>query len=144
MAFTMVVEQTKEYRNRMCYDPQTKTFFATEYDSLTYRRSFLQPYGWIKESGTPPEPHWDVILMTDSDYPVGAEVEINVVGVFKRNDGDHKYIAVEKSREIDDFVLLAETEKADLNRLYPYADEGEGWFGKEEAEKAIKECGKAM
>ena len=60
--------------------------------------------------------------------------------MFKRNDGDHKYIAVEQKREIYDFSELTATEKEELCRLYPRIRDGEGWFGKAEAE-ACMECG---
>ncbi|MCE5234821.1 MAG: hypothetical protein ABFC62_10635 [Clostridiaceae bacterium] len=144
MVFTMIVEQTKKYRKRICYEAQTNTFYESEYDSLAFARSFLQPYGWIKESGTPPGPHWDVILMTENDYTLGDEVPVKVVGLFKRADGDHKYIAVEAGRGIDDYGGLSETERDDLKRLYPRAGAGEGWFGRGEAERAMRDCAKAL
>ncbi len=94
----MIVEQTWEYPMRMAYDPEAKRFVETEYESLPHRRRFTKPYGWIKESGTPPSPHWDCILMTDRTPALGDEIEIRVIGVFKRSDLDHKYVAVEASR----------------------------------------------
>lgn len=147
MLFTMIIEQTKEYSKRMIYTPDTNSFMESEYDSLAFRRGFLQPYGWIKESGTPPQPHWDVILMaenTDKIYQLGEKVAIKVIGVFKRSDGDHKYIAVEAIREIDDYIQLNDDEKEDLKRLYPVVGMGEGWFDHEEAMKCMIECEKAV
>lgn len=108
-----------------------------KYNSLAYERQFLQPYGWLKESGTPPQPHWDVILLSDLDYDLGDEIAIKIIGVFLRNDGDHKLIAVALNRNIEDYNDLTDDEKNDLHRLYPRVDEGEGWFGKELAENVI-------
>lgn len=130
----MIVEQTIKYPMRMKYDPETKRFFQREAFSLFYVRNFTKPYGWIKESGTPPQPHWDCILMTEREYELGDEVKIKLIGMFKRNDGDHKFIVVEAERKLDDFAGLSDGEKEELYRLYPMIGDGEGWFGRQEAE----------
>lgn len=140
----MIVEQTDKYPRRMVYDAVEKVFHESEYASLMYVRKFSKPYGWIKESGTPPEPHWDCMLMTDAEKELGDEVEIKVIGVFKRKDGDHKYIVVETARDIEDYAQLSDGEKEELSRLYPRIDAGEGWFGREEAEECMKRCEKAL
>ena len=140
----MIVEQTYKYPMRMEYNPAEKRFEETEYQSLQYVRGFTKPYGWIKESGTPPEPHWDCILMTDKEYGLGDEVEIVVIGVFKRNDLDHKYVVIESSRAIADLSELTESEMEELRKLYPRAREGEGWFGYEEAMWCMEHHEKAL
>lgn len=140
----MVVEQTYKYPMRMVYNPETKEFLQSEYKSLLYERDFTKPYGWIKESGTPPLPHWDCILMTDKEFELGDEMEIKVIGVFKRSDFDHKYVAAEISREISDISELSEPEKAELGRLYPRIREGEGWFGRDEAVYCMEHHEKAL
>ena len=142
--FHMIVEQTKEYPMRMIYKPETGEFVAGDCESLLHARHFCKPYGWIKESGTPPKPHWDCILMTDNEYTLGDEVEVKVIGVFKRADFDHKYIVAELNRNIDDYAELSAGEKEELCRLYPRIGEGEGWFGKEEAEFCMKNHRKAL
>ena len=140
----MIVEQTIQYPMRMKYDPETKRFSPRETYSLFYVRNFPKPYGWIKESGTPPQPHWDCILMSDKEYELGDEAEIKLIGMFKRNDGDHKFIAVEAEREIDDFAELSDGEKEELFRLYPMIGDGEGWFGRQEAEYCMAHCEKPL
>lgn len=129
----MIVEQTREHPMRMEYDPQTGTFHESEYRSLASVRGFTKSYGWIKESGTPPGPHWDCILLPDRDFALGDEVEIRVIGVFQRADVDHKFIAVEHSREIFDLSEILDEERDELHRLYPNVRDGEGWFGRERA-----------
>ena len=140
----IVVEQTYKYPMRMIYNSETGVFTESEYKSLQYARNFTKPYGWIKESGTPPSPHWDCILMTDREMELGDEVEIKVVGVFKRLDLDHKYVGVEVTRDIDDISELSEAEREELKRLYPRVSEGEGWFGKEMAEYCMKNHKKSL
>jgi hypothetical protein len=135
----IIIEQTNDYPKRMKYNPETKTFFATEYDSLSYVRNFHHPYGWLKESGTPPEPHLDVILLSSAHYELGDELSIKIIGVFLRNDGDYKLVSVLPERPESDFSELPQSEKDDLHRLYPREDVGEGWFGAETAKRVITE-----
>lgn len=131
----MVIEQTYQYPMRMLYNPATHTFTESEYKSLFFERGFTKPYGWIKESGTPPEPHWDCLLMTDNpqQYALGDELEVKVIGVFKRNDFDHKYVVTETFRKFSDISELPVSECAELKKLYPHIHEGEGWFGRDVA-----------
>jgi len=122
----MIVEQTYKYPMRMEYNPETNRFTETEYQSLQYKRDFTKPYGWIKESGTPPLPHWDCILMTDQEVDLGDELEIKVIGVFRRADFDHKHVVVEANRAIEDLGELTESEMDELKKLYPRIGIGEG------------------
>lgn len=139
MIYTAKIEQTYAYPNRMKYIASTDSFVEKDYKSLFYERNVHQPYGWIKELGTPPNKHLDVIVMTDKEYELGDEDRIKIIGVFRRNDGDHKLVGVLEDRDVKDFVELSEAEKEDLHRLYPREDIGEGWFGHECAEKIISE-----
>lgn len=142
--FNMIIEQTSKYPMRMIYDPETKSFSADDRQSLMHVRNFTKPYGWIKESGTPPQAHWDCILMTENEYELGDEVPIKIIGLFKRKDLDHKYIAVETGRCIDDYSELSCAEKEELCRLYPLVGDDEGWFGKAEAEYCMKHHPKSL
>ena len=133
----MIVEQTREYPMRMEYDPQTGTFHETQYRALAAVRGFTKPYGWIRESGTPPGPHWDCMLLSDGEFALGDEVEIKVIGVFQRADGDHKFIVVEKTRNITDILEITDGERDELYRLYPNIRDGEGWYGRERAAELL-------
>lgn len=77
--------------------------------------------------------------MTDDEYELGDEVQVRVVGVFRRSDGDHKLVGVPESRAVNDFTELTESEISDMNRLYRKKREGDDWFGRETAEKIIAE-----
>lgn len=131
MNYTAKIEQTYDYPNRMKYIAETDSFIEKPYKSLMYERHFRWPYGWIKETGTPPHEHLDVIVMSDCGYQLGEEVPVRIIGVFRRGDGDHKLVGVTEDREIFDLSELTEKEREDLHRLYPRADAGEGWFGSE-------------
>ena len=131
----MIIEQTHKYPFRMVYDPEKNSFSASGFRSLLYERHFTKPYGWIKESGTPPGVHWDCILMSDGEFDLGDEIEVKVIGVFKRADLDHKFLVVESSRNTDDYGDLSVEEKEELKNLYPRVRDGEGWYGKETADR---------
>ena len=141
MIYTAKIEQTSAYRKRMKYVPQTDSFIEKDCDSLSYVRNVRQhyPYGWIKESGTPPCEHLDVIIMTDKVYELGDEERVKIIGVFRRNDGDHKLVGVLENSGINDLSELSDTEKEDLHRLYPKEYSDEGWFGREAAEGIVKD-----
>lgn len=147
MEYTAIIEQTRKYRKRMKYIAVTNSFIEKDCDSLGHARNVYQPYGWIKESGTPPMPHLDVIIMTEREFELGDEVPVTIIGVFWRADGDHKLVGVLPDRKISDISRLAGEEIDALNRLYgtfdgekwSYKYEGEGWYGGERAEKVLKE-----
>lgn len=82
MIYTAIIEQTYAYSKRMKYMAKTDSFIETDYTGLFYERNFKQPYGWIKESGTPPCEHLDVIVMTDKEYNLGDEEKVRIIGVF--------------------------------------------------------------
>ena len=133
----IIVEQTRDYTRRIAYDPKTNTFNELEHDCLFLHRGFTHPYGWLKGSGTPPDEHLDVFLLSQESYALGDEVPVKIVGVFKRNDGDHKLISISPERAENDFSQLPESEKNDLHNLYPRVGEGEGWFGVDIAKEVI-------
>ncbi|MCK9524929.1 MAG: inorganic diphosphatase [Limnochordia bacterium] len=140
--FHVVIEQTSAYENRMEYDPETQMFFATEFKSLFFARRCPYPYGWLKESGAPPGPHLDVILVSLGAYDLGSEVEVRIIGCFLRGDGDHKLVCVPLERLETDFPHLPVGAKDDLRRLYPRIGEGEGWFGADRAREIVERfCG---
>lgn len=135
--YHIIIEQTQEYKNRMKFDKTKNVFIETEYKSLAYVRNFSYPYGWIKESGTPPESHLDIILISSEKYKLGDEIEVKIVGCFVRNDGDSKLIGILPDRCETDFFELTKLERDELSRLYPRVGVGEGWYGAEKARELV-------
>jgi inorganic pyrophosphatase len=129
----IVVEQPRDEPIRLAYDPATQTFQPTAYRSLTHHRGFRGVYGWIGGSGTPPQPHFDVVLLTDQDPQPGDVLEGYICGVFFRRDGDFKFVALDASLRhtvsSPDLSALDEETYKNLTDLYPEVGEGEGWHG---------------
>lgn len=137
--FHIVIEQTVEYEKRMKYDPRTDSFVETVDQSLFFARGCPFPYGWLKESGTPPDPHLDAILVSSQVYQLGNEEAVRIIGCFARGDGDHKLVCVPQERREMDLADLSQGERASLFRLYPRVleEQGEGWFGAELAKEIV-------
>ena len=138
----IVVEQPPDEPYRIAYDPARKGFVRTPRKSLTYERGFSGAYGWIGGTGIPPEPHYDVLLLTRQPLAIGAVVLGYIIGFFQRGDGDHKFVAVDAHwkaslPELDLTSLDAES-RAELQRLYPRTGENEGWQGAYEAHAYLK------
>lgn len=139
MIYTAKIEQTYAYPRRMKYIAESNSFVEKDSASIFYVRNVPQPYGWIMETGTPPCRHLDVIIMTDKEYRLGDEERVKIIGVFRRNDGDHKLVGVPENSSTENFSELSEKEKEDLHRLYPREENGEGWFGRISAEEVMKD-----
>lgn len=139
MRFTAVIEQTCKYKKRMKYIAETDSFVETDCYSLAYVRGVRALYGWLRESGTPPAPHLDIYIMSEREFELGDQVEVDIIGVFWRTDGDHKLAGVLTDRGIDDISQLDTREKEDLYRLYSGKYEGEGWYGRERAEETVRD-----
>jgi inorganic pyrophosphatase len=136
--FHVVVEQTKDYDKRMEYCPEQGVFRETEYRSLLWARDFPYPYGWLKESGTPPGDHLDCILISSKEYELGSTEVVRIIGCFRRQDGDHKLVCVPWERTELDLSELDQEEKEALFRLYPSVGEGEGWYGARKAREIVE------
>ncbi len=129
----VIVEQPRDEPYRFAYDPTSQTFTPTTYKSLFYGRGFRGVYGWMSGSGTPPQSHYDVMLLTNQNPRPGDVLEGFICGVFFRRDGDHKFVAldVELRHTVasPDLAALDEATYKHLMDLYPDVGEGEGWCG---------------
>ena len=139
----VIVEQPRNEPYRFAYDPKSNHFTRTAYKSLIYERGFSGAYGWIGGMGTPPEPHFDILLLTKQNPQLGEVLLSYICGVFFRSDGDHKFVAIDAEwKKIVSRANLASLDKstyAELMRLYPRIGENEGWYDVEEAYSYLKQ-----
>ena len=138
----IVVEQPKGEPFRLKYNPQDGTFTRTDHLSLTYKRGFHGVYGWIGGTGLPPEPHFDVLLITQKSHCPGDVVNGFICGMFKHRSGDHKFVAVDDAIRAElsrvDLLALEKPVFEELLSLYPRLDQGEGWCCAETAISYLK------
>lgn len=134
MITKMRIEQTPDSEFRTKYDPNTDEFHATAYRCRSFERGCEGYYGWLVETGTPPEPHLDVLLLSDEKYRIGDIVMCKVIGYFHRIDADHKLLGIEAYSTINDISELPSEVFRSLLRLYSGKYKGEAWLGRERAE----------
>jgi hypothetical protein len=138
----VVIEQPPCEPYRFSYDPDLNTFSRTPHLSLLHARGFSGAYGWIAGSGTPPEPHLDILLLTKEKPQAGDVILGYVCGVFFRGDGDHKFVAMDAAwRETVPYPDLSTLDAATYNQLtgiYPQVGVNEGWDGAAEAYAYLK------
>ncbi len=133
----VVVEQPRGEPHRIRWEPSCGQFVRTALRALGHARGFTGVYGWIAGTGVPPDPHHDVMVLTEASPQPGDILEATICGMFRRGDGDHKFVAVTSE-------MLAEMASADLHdlpagklaevlRTYPEVGPGEGWDGARDA-----------
>lgn len=137
LSYKMVIEQRPQDEKRMVYDCKTNTFNPSPHLSLFYVRDVKCHYGWLYGFSQPPDHHLDVILLGEDAYSLGCLVDIKIIGVFIRNDQDHKLVAVKKSSQVNALIDLSEDERENLYKLYPVLEKDEGWFEKDRALEVI-------
>jgi len=121
----MIVEQLGSQEYRMRYVPESGAFVQTPHRFLGHARHFVGVYGWIVGYGVPPLKHLDIMVPTTGEYSLGDTVQVRIVGCFKRNDGDHKFVAIEATRNERTLSELPEHEQTMLYRQYPEVCEHE-------------------
>ena len=138
---SVVVEQPRGLETRMGYDVAKGGFYRTESRHLLFVRGFTGVYGWIAGTGVPPAPHWDILLFTEQEVPLGGCIDGNICGVFYRADGDHKFVAVDDALRAcmtaADIAALPPDKHRELLALYPKVGDGEGWRTAEEARRIL-------
>lgn len=133
----IIVEQSRNEPYRFIFNSASNTFSRSSFKSLVYERGFSGVYGWVGGSGSPPEPHHDILLLTNQFPSCGDIVLGHVCGVFLREDNDNKFLAVDdeirQSMSAPDIKFLDKSYYEELLRLYPRIGDGEGWHGSEVA-----------
>jgi len=133
----VVVEQPPGEEKRYEFVPDRGEFRRTNLDSLIFARGFSGAYGWISGTGTPPGVHYDALVLCRSGCEPGDVIEGYVSGVFKRGDGDHKFIIVasDLARDLEgtDWSVLPQDLRNETMRVYPQIGMGEGWRDGDEA-----------
>ena len=63
----------------------------------------------------------DVIILSERKYETGDEVNIKVVGIINRDDGDDKIIAIDDSVGYQDFGEVLEKERCLITDYFGYS-----------------------
>ena len=115
MIFEAVIEIPKgsDRRTHMAYDKSGFIDLGPIKDRIPVNNGVCPVhYGFIegtfnKDDGD----EVDVLVFSKNDYKTGDVVEVNIEGILKREDGDHKIIASDNTLENFIFDELPESEK---------------------------------
>ncbi|MEI8103386.1 MAG: inorganic diphosphatase [Candidatus Moraniibacteriota bacterium] len=99
-------------------------------------------YGYI--SGTLNEEEGDeadVLVFSEQAFEVGQEVEVELIGLIRREDGDHKVLAVDgTNKRIQDWTDVPKEERKIIEEFFSYHHKITAIEGAEEAEKYVNSC----
>lgn len=96
-------------------------------------------YGFIKDSLNKDEgDNVDAIIFSNNKHNTGDEIEIDIIGILKRDDNDHKIIAVDDSMPYKDFQEVPENERRLILTYFAHGHQEITLGGKAEAEELIK------
>lgn len=78
-------------------------------------------YGYIENTTNEIEKdNVDVIVFSNNNYNSEDKVEIEIIGMLNREDGDHKVIAVDSSLKIQSFDEIADDERSLILAYFGY------------------------
>lgn len=98
-------------------------------------------YGYIKNTVNKKEKdEVDVIIFSSKMYSTGDTLDVEIIGMLTRKDGDHKIIAVSESPEIKDFEDILQEERDLILKYFGYKSEIISIDSKEKASGYLQSC----
>ncbi len=78
-------------------------------------------YGYIENTINKTEKdNVDIIVFSDREYKTGEKVEVEIIGLLNREDGDHKIIATDDSVFYTDFYEVPQQERDLILEYFSY------------------------
>jgi len=98
-------------------------------------------YGYLENTLNPIEKDdVDVVIFSNKLYKTGDKVEVEIIGMFNREDGDHKVLAVDDSMKIESFEDILPTERESLLDFFGYKSKIVSISTKDEALEYLASC----
>jgi inorganic pyrophosphatase len=115
MKYKAIIEIPKGCNRRihMKYDGSGFEDFGPIKEKIPVNEGIMPiDYGFIKDSVNKDESdNVDVIILSNNKYETGDEVGVNTLGILKRDDNDHKIIAIDDTMPYKDFREVPEDER---------------------------------
>ncbi len=115
MKYKAIIEIPKDSDRRihMKYDGSGFEDFGPIKDKISVNDGVMPvAYGYIKGAINKVEKdNVDVLVFSDKTYKTGDTVEVKVIGLLNREDGDHKIIAIDDSVSYKDFLEITQSER---------------------------------
>ena len=84
--------------------------------------------------------HVDVLIFSDQAYKTGDKLEVEIIGMLTRADGDHKVLAIDGSIKLDSFAELPLAEKDLILKYFSHKSPIISVDDKTAALKYLAEC----
>lgn len=139
---SVVIEQPCGEAQRIRFNADSGEFYRTDDLSLLHARGFKGAYGWIAGTGVPPGAHHDVMVLTRMSTHPGQVIEAKICGMFRRADGDNKFVAISSdlsNEDLPDLFSLSNDLQREVFAVYPNVGEGEAWVGGELARAYLRD-----
>lgn len=97
-------------------------------------------YGYIENAVNKTElDNVDVIIFSNKHHKTGDEIDVEIIGLFNREDGDHKVIAIDESVSYKEFLEVPAVERNLILNYFGYKH-GIMVEDKIKATKYLEEC----
>lgn len=98
-------------------------------------------YGYIKNTVNPIEKdNVDVIIFSNRQYETGDETVVEIMGMFTREDGDHKLLSTDDSITLASFSEVPVRERSLILEYFGYKSKIVSVDGQEVARSYLEDC----
>ncbi len=144
MKYKAVIEIPKgcDRRIHMAYDGSGFIDLGPIKDQISVNDGIMPiHYGYIEKAINKEEgDEVDVIIFSTRSYKTGDTLDVEIIGMLTRKDGDHKLIASDESTEIKDFGDISQEEKDLILKYFGFKSEVISIDPKEKALEYLESC----
>ncbi|MHB0978002.1 MAG: inorganic diphosphatase [Minisyncoccota bacterium] len=138
MKYTAIIEIPKgsDRRIHMRYDGSDFEDFGPIKEKIPINEGVMPvAYGYIEGATNKLEKdNVDVVVFSSKEYKTGDKIEVEIIGLFSREDEDHKIIAIDDSVSYKNFYEVPEQERNLVLAYFSYTHQ----IKVEDADKALK------
>ena len=124
MKYTAIIEIPKgsDRRIHMSYDNSGFIDLGPIKEQISINNGIMPVhYGYIENTINKIEKdNIDVLVFSNYFYKTGDEIQIKIIGMLNREDGDHKVIAVDSTIPINSFNEISSGEKELILKYFGY------------------------
>lgn len=142
--FSSIIEIPKgtDRRIHMAYDKSGFVDLGPIKDQIPVNDGIMPVhYGYINNTLNKDEgDEVDVLVFSEISYKTGDQVEIEIIGMLTREDGDHKVVAIDKTKTIETLDDLSKDDLGLVLEYFGYKSKIIAQEGKEEALNYLENC----
>ncbi|MBX4189466.1 inorganic diphosphatase [Candidatus Parcubacteria bacterium] len=124
MKYKAIIEIPKgsDRRIHMKYDRSGFEDFGPIQERIPVNKGIMPvAYGYIENTINKTEKdNVDVIVFSEKQLHTGDEIDISIIGLLNRKDGDHKVIGADDSMQYQNFLEVPESERSLILDYFSY------------------------